>query len=205
MNTPLTAMRQRTKLWAAAIMAGGMLAIAPGVWMAAPVAAAHDSVVGGSIQTDEVLDELPNEITLEFSGIPKEGFNTIAVSNVDTGEVLFSGEPTLDGRNLTIEVPEGIETEPGQYQVGFSITSSDGHATRGSVPFSIAGEESAAGAQETAAGETVGSGDVNADETANEGGLEGPMKWIAAAGGVLALVAVVAVMIAKRRTLGEGQ
>lgn len=212
MNTPLTAIRLRSKAWAAAVMAGGMLAVAPGAWLAAPVAQAHDSVIGGSIETDEVVEALPDVITLEFSGIPQEGFNTIAVSNVDTGEVLFSAEPSLDGRNLSIEVPEGTEAGPGQYQVGFSITSSDGHATRGAVPFSIAGgEEAGSGAASAEDATANGSTDTAADSpgeteaSSTEDGLQGPMKWIAAAGGVLALIAVAAVMIAKRRTLGEGQ
>lgn len=96
-----------------------------------PAAFAHDSVIGGSVKDGDQLDEFPKEITLEFSGIPKEDFNTFAVTNVDTGEKVFSQEPKLHERDLTIETPADVHPGPGNYQVGFQITSSDGHATRG--------------------------------------------------------------------------
>ena len=64
-----------------------------------PAAFAHDSVIGGSVKDGDQLDEFPKEITLEFSGIPKEDFNTFAVTNADTGEKLFSQEPKLNERD----------------------------------------------------------------------------------------------------------
>ena len=73
-----------------------------------PAAFAHDSVIGGSVKDGDQLDEFPKEITLEFSGIPKEDFNTFAVTNADTGEKLFSQEPKLHERDLTIETPADV-------------------------------------------------------------------------------------------------
>ena len=91
--------------------------------LSAPMAVAHDSVIGGNVVSDTPLEEFPREITLEFSGIPKDTFNTFAVSDQDSGEVLFDAEPTINGRNLTVEVPEDIDPGDGDYQVGFRITS----------------------------------------------------------------------------------
>lgn len=60
------------------------------------------------------------------------------MSDKTSGDVLFDATPTIDGRNLTVEVPQDVEPGDGDYQVGFRITSSDGHSTLGSVPFSVA-------------------------------------------------------------------
>ena len=87
-----------------------------------PAALAHDSVIGGSVKDGDQLDEFPKEITLEFSGIPKEDFNTFAVTNADTGEKLFSQEPKLHERDLTIETPADVHPGPGNYQVGFQLS-----------------------------------------------------------------------------------
>lgn len=161
-----------------------------------PAAFAHDSVIGGSVKDGDLLDEFPKEITLEFSGIPKEDFNTFAVTNADTGEKLFSQEPQLHERDLTIETPEGVNPGPGNYQVGFQITSSDGHATRGGVEFSVKGD----GAENPEAGES--------DATDQEGteGLPMSLKIILGVGGFLAIAAVVALFIGKSRRIdSEGE
>lgn len=161
-----------------------------------PAAFAHDSVIGGSVKDGDQLDEFPKEITLEFSGIPKEDFNTFAVTNADTGEKLFSQEPQLHQRDLTIETPEGVNPGPGNYQVGFQITSSDGHATRGGVEFSVKGD----GAENTEAGESDATG-----QEATEG-LPMSLKIILGVGGVLAIAAVVALFIGKSRRIdSEGE
>ena len=161
-----------------------------------PAAFAHDSVIGGSVKDGDQLDEFPKEITLEFSGIPKEDFNTFAVTNADTGEKLFSQEPQLHERDLTIETPEGVNPGPGNYQVGFQITSSDGHATRGGVEFSVKGD----GAENPEAGESDAT-----DQEATEG-LPMSLKIILGVGGVLAIAAVVALFIGKSRRIdSEGE
>lgn len=105
--------------------------------MLAPAALAHDSVIDAEPGIDASVEAFPRTITLVFSGEPRPNFNRIAVSNATTQEVLFSGEPALDGRIVSIEVPAGIDPGPGEYVVGFQITSSDGHATRGKTTFRV--------------------------------------------------------------------
>lgn len=114
----------------AAVIAAAGLALA-----GAPAAMAHDSVIDATPGIEETVTEFPTELLLVFSGIPKDGFNTIALSRIDTNEVLFSGEPTVDRQNVSIDVPEGLDPEPGEYRIGFQITSSDGHATKGMTQF----------------------------------------------------------------------
>ena len=166
----------------------------------APMAVAHDSVIGGNVVSDTPLEEFPREITLEFSGVPKDTFNTFAVSDQDSGEVLFDAEPTINGRNLTVEVPEDIDPGDGDYQVGFRITSSDGHPTPGSVEFSVASSADAAGASSAgSAGEVDNNDSQEGDTDASLSALSGPAKWIVGLGAVLVVVAMVFVFGAKTR------
>lgn len=107
-----------------------------------PAANAHDVVMKANPADKSTVAEFPREIKLEFSGIPKDSFNTIALSNQDTGEVLFTESPKLDQQWVTVQVPDSVQPGPGKYKVGFQITSSDGHATRGMTTFEVAGNGS---------------------------------------------------------------
>ena len=175
--------------------------------MSAPLALAHDSVVGGNVVSDAPLEEFPREITLEFSGIPKDTFNTFAVSDQDSGEVLFDGTPTIDGRDLTVEVPQDVQPGAGDYQVGFRITSSDGHSTVGSVEFSVADGADTDGAADSTGTEGTGANAADMDASNSDGALDSlptAAKWIIGIGAVLVIAAVVVAFGAKtRRANGE--
>ncbi|KQB85450.1 copper resistance CopC family protein [Corynebacterium oculi] len=152
-------------------------------------ARAHDSVIAATPEDGGTVEEFPRGIVLTFSGIPKDTFNTLAVSNTETNEVLFSQEPTLDGQDVSVTVPEDVNPGPGQYTVGFQITSSDGHATRGKTTFSVAGGDAEAGA----------SASEENEQEENSSLLSGPLAWIVGALGVLAMAAVVVVAVARQR------
>ncbi len=178
-------------LTAGALVAGLGLSSA----LLAPVASAHDTAIGGSITEGDVLDEFPEEITIEFSAIPRDGFNNFAVTDQATGEVLFSEEPEINERELTITTPEDQDPGDGDYMLGFQITSSDGHATRGGISFSVeSGEETANGAAVDSEG-----AETPAEAAEEAEGMSTWMKWALAGVGVLAVIAVLAVMLAKRR------
>lgn len=121
--------------------ASGVIVVAPIVTPCAvgPHAIAHDVVLEAIPAMDSTVDEFPRHIQLTFSGVPKPSYNTVAISRSDTKEVLFSGQPTLDGRLVSIDIPDDLDPGPGDYIIGFQITSSDGHATRGMTKFSVAG------------------------------------------------------------------
>ena len=121
MGTSVTSTNIKRRL--AAVLLGCFCAITT------TVAHAHDAVVGGSPADGEVLASAPTTVTLEFSGEPKQGFNTMAISN-SKGDVLVTGEPTVDGRNVTLAIPKTTTLTPDEYTIGFQITSSDGHSTR---------------------------------------------------------------------------
>ncbi|WP_273367281.1 copper resistance CopC family protein [Corynebacterium massiliense] len=170
--------------------------------VAAPLASAHDVVVGGSVEEGKTYDEFPDTITLEFSAIPRDGFNTFAVQDKGSGETLFDAEPTIDGRNLTIDTPDDVHPGDGEYQVGYQITSSDGHATRGGVSFAVegSGEGDTADGSATAdrsAGENSAA-DANEDADAAES-TNSALPWIVGVGAILAAGAVVVLLLGKQR------
>ena len=155
------------------------------------VAYAHDAVVGGSPADGEVLASAPTTVTLEFSGEPKQGFNTMAISN-SKGDVLVTGEPTVDGRNVTLAIPETTTLTPDEYTIGFQITSSDGHSTRGKTTFTIAGERVAS----SAASDTATT-DAPTDPTAEL--MAGPWGKVAGGVGILLVLAKIVMILARNR------
>lgn len=155
------------------------------------VAYAHDAVVGGSPADGEVLASAPTTVTLEFSGEPKQGFNTMAISN-SKGDVLVTGEPTVDGRNVTFAIPETTKLTPDEYTIGFQITSSDGHSTRGKTTFTIAGERVASSAASNTA-----TTDAPTDPTAEL--MAGPWGKVAGGVGILLVLAMIIMILARNR------
>ena len=118
----------------------GAAAIVAGVFVGAPFACAHDSVIGSNPENGGVIAQFPDSIKLEFSGELEQGFNTVALSRDNNGstEVLYSGEPVLDGRDVILPLPADLDPQPGDYKVGFQIISSDGHSTKGMTSFTYA-------------------------------------------------------------------
>lgn len=189
-----TIRRNAAVLATAGVLAAGAVAAPVVTTAGAPTAYAHDSVIHSEPPNGGTVNEFPRVIHLVFSGEPKPNFNTVAVSDQATKEILFTQEPELDGRNVVVEVPENINPGPGSYLVGFQITSSDGHSTRGMVTFAVSDGHSVA----------PGPG-AEQDPTAGEDSTGGAPVWAYVAGGVLAalIIAVVAgVAVAKKKEEG---
>lgn len=188
----------------ATVVAVGALTV-----VATPVALAHDSVIGGNPADGEVVEEFPRRIELEFSGLPQEGFSTVAITDQGSGDLLFSGEPTIDGRLVTLDLPAGVSGGPGDYTVGFQILSSDGHATRSATTFTVAGDAQTAA---TTTGATTGADAQPGEETtAAENTAEedtsvvsNPIVLILAGLALIGVIAAVLVLILRGRNTPTG-
>ncbi|AGN19397.1 hypothetical protein J433_03275 [Corynebacterium glutamicum MT] len=185
------------------VAAAGVLGVGAMSMLVAPQAAAHDVVVDSNPENGSVVDEFPETIELEFSGIPQDLFTTVALSNADSGEVLTSGTPQLDGQHLSYEVPSDVQTGAGNYILGFQITSSDGHATKGSISFEVTGsaemttETTTESAATTDTSETT---EAETTETADEtSGIPAPWNWVLSIVAVLVVASAIVMMIAKNR------
>ncbi|MDU0477841.1 copper resistance protein CopC [Staphylococcus chromogenes] len=180
---------------AIAVLAGVLLSVS------APMAAAHDVVINSNPADKSTVTEFPRDIVLEFSGAPKDNFNTVAVSNEATGQVLFSETPKLDGRKISVAVPENVTPGAGSYKIGFQITSSDGHATRGMTTFKVAGDSAQTG-ESAPAGTASTSNDSDSVVLSSES-PHSPNTYLAVGIGIIVAVigalAGIVLLIAKKR------
>ena len=179
----------------AAFTRGGAVAAAAATatLVAAAPAFAHDSVIGSDPEDKSVVSEFPDAVTLEFSGEIQDGFNTVALSREVNGqsEVVYSGEPEIDGRFVTLDFPADLDAQAGDYKVGYQIVSSDGHSTKGMTSFSFnpSGEATA---------------DASKDPVVDAAdGMSTTMKVLLALAGVLVVAGAGFGALAKSRRISE--
>lgn len=155
--------------------AGGLIVslilVVVGVVASSPQAWAHDSVVSSSPEDGSTVSEFPHDIQLTMSGNPRDNFNTVAVSNKSSGKVVAKGTPTITGNVISFSVPKDVDISPGTYVVGFQITSSDGHSTRGSISFTYSGDSH----KEESAGKPASEG-KSEENTDDSGGPSAPSE-----------------------------
>lgn len=186
----------RGRRFASGVAAAAMLGMA-----ATPAAFAHDSVIGGNPENGAVIQTFPTELVLEFSGEPKEGFNTFALSRVTDGaaDVLFSGEPAVEGRLVSLDLPAGLDTKPGEYRIGFQIISSDGHATKGMTTFTY---DPNGTAHTQAAGATTGAAPADAVAESEDDSQAG-VRLILLIIGVIAVAGAGLAAVSRRNRGGD--
>lgn len=186
---------------AAPVLAAAMISapvfLGAGATGGLPVASAHDAMVGATPEPDSTVSEAPTSIELEFSGIPQDNFNTVALSR--GGDVVHTGEPTVNGRMLTLDIPDDVDMEDGTYTVGYQITSSDGHATRGDYTFNL-GEASATGTSE----DSTASDSSDASDETQDDGLPGWVITLGSIAGVIVVLGALVVAIARFRSMPSG-
>lgn len=181
-------------------LAGAAAALGAAVLLTgSPVASAHDAVISASPGDGATVQEFPREVKLEFSGMPKPQFNTMAVVNQDTGEEVFSGNPKLEKQFISMETPADKHPGPGKYTIGYQITSSDGHATRGNTTFVVAGGQGEQGSNPAPGGSESPKGQSDPSQTndgsdahSNEGSHLVPFL----VGGLVLLGVAVAIVVA---------
>jgi len=174
--------RLRLRLLAAAAFVIGLLTIG----ISAP-AFAHDELLGAEPADGAVLETLPAELTLTFSGVllPGEGATEFAVTD-SAGTDLTAGEPVLDGVRVTQPLTGSAS---GTISVAWRVVSSDGHPISGEYSF-VVGEAGATSPASPAPGSP-------ADDAAELLPL-----WIGV-GAIVAVGLVVIVLVSRRRPSRE--
>ncbi|QLD12839.1 copper resistance CopC family protein [Microbacterium oleivorans] len=182
-------MSQRTPSSRPRLLAIAGLLLGLAATAAASPAFAHDELVASDPAADSTVAELPDELTLTFSGvlIDETGVNAISATDA-AGAELAEGTPQLDGTRITQPL---VGDSQGTITVRWRVVSSDGHPVSGEYSF-VAGDP----AQAPSAAPDA------APETTDGEGLP-PAFWVvvsvAAAGGVTALIAAL-VAASRRRT-----
>jgi copper resistance protein C len=218
--TPYASAVLRLGVAALAAMSLGAVASAP--------AHAHDTLIASTPEADQVLEESPDEVVLEFSG---GGLTTgDAITNeilvLDSDEEDWASEEPADveGSIMRTDLPEPLPN--GEYEVRYRVVYSDGHDEELGFAFEVdapltegeddaaLGEPDEAEAPEeptetadagTAEAEPAPTEEIEDDATLNateaedeSGQWGGPQFWVALAA-ALAGVAAVAWFAARRR------
>lgn len=112
--------------------------VAVAVFGAPPAPAqAHDTLVSSDPAPDSVLDSVPTEVTLTFSGeiVGDGGANAIVVTDASGAEV-NGGELTVNGETVT--QPLSPDAGGGTFGVVWRVVSSDGHPISGEFMYQVA-------------------------------------------------------------------
>lgn len=165
---------------------------------------AHDALVGSDPADGASLETAPEVITLSFSGEPIDIAPQIILRQ--NNETVAELSPELDGFDVHADVPD---LAGGEYQIAYSIVSSDGHRIEGFTTFTLAdGSEQDASASEPASDQPeptsdAGSGEPAEDQSptqAENSEDNGAVTWIRL-GGIIVVILGLGVIV--RRKLRE--
>lgn len=154
------------------IIAAGVAAVALAVGPLSVPASAHDELVGTEPSAGAVLEEAPAEITLSFSGeVSDIGAEVVVTGGLDD---ILEGGPQVRGPDVIQAV--STDTPPGDYEVVWRVTSSDGHPISGAFDYTVDDAGIAAqegdGAATSATGEPDEAQTTSGPETSSDGDQE---------------------------------
>ncbi|MEO3775484.1 copper resistance protein CopC [Micromonospora sp. B11E3] len=193
-----------------------VLGVALGASLALPAtpAAAHNSLTGSDPKDGARIAAAPEKIELRFLAKPDPNTTKITVTGPDNVPAL-EGTPAFSGNRVSVPFAPGAA---GLYIVGYQLASSDGHPVKGEVRFTLttgtpaqppssgpAQPPSSGPAQPTAAPTDAPSSpvasltSVPAVTPAAAEGDDGGAGWLWALGGVVALAALAAGFLLRRR------
>lgn len=159
---------------------------------------AHASLTGVNPESGSVLTETPEKVVFTFNEVLKEpGF--AAVSH--DGKEVTDWSVSLDAERLIVSPPANSTVPAGEYVISFRVVSADGHPIKGSTDFTIQAEESAAThSPEPTPEAPVVDSEIESDEPGGFAALlRAPWLW----GGIVIVVAVVAVALLRRSTRSD--
>ncbi|MFW0185527.1 copper resistance CopC family protein [Rothia sp. CCM 9418] len=174
-------------LYALLVLGLSALAITP--------AQAHDQLISTVPADGETLNQLPDKITLKYSGniLDVDGANQVRVTT-STGESIASESPEISGKDVSTTLL-GDKKANETYTVTWRVVSEDGHPIQGKYEF-VVGE----GAPKTSATEATATHEASTEkQDAPETSLIEKNKGITFSLATLATVAAVIVLLLKKR------
>ena len=174
------------------------------LFAAAPPAAAHDQIVSSSPEAGGTVSEVPEQISLTFSGEILTDFSAVIVEVVaPDGQNIASGEPIIDGTTVTQPVQPG---QAGLFTVRWRVVSSDGHPISSehqytvetlTVPTSAPAPEATEGQTPDSSPTATPAGDVHNGPSG--GGEVFPLLAVVGGAVVLGGALIVVLMVARER------
>jgi methionine-rich copper-binding protein CopC len=106
------------------------------LFLAAPTAYAHSELVSSNPAAASNIQELPQQIELEFNEdlLNLGSGNSVSVIS-PSGEDLGMGETSTDGATITRLL--NTTSELGSFKVSYRVASADGHVLNGSYTFNL--------------------------------------------------------------------
>jgi len=115
-------------------VAGALIAVGL-LFAAAPPAAAHDQIVSSSPEAGGTVSEVPDQISLTFSGEILADFSAVIVEVIAAdGQNIATGDPIIDGTTVTQAVQPG---QVGVFTVRWRVVSSDGHPISNEYQYTV--------------------------------------------------------------------
>jgi methionine-rich copper-binding protein CopC len=104
--------------------------------LATPAAIAHSELVSSNPSASTSIQELPQQIELEFNEelLNLGSGNSISIMS-PSGEDLGMGETSTDGSRITRLL--NTTSELGSFEVKYRVASADGHVLQGSYSFNL--------------------------------------------------------------------
>lgn len=133
LRTPrMSGTRRRLRLLSA--VTGVLIAVGL-LFAAAPPAAAHDQIVSSSPEAAGTVSEVPEQISLTFSGEILADFSAVIVEVIAAdGQNIATGDPIVDGTTVTQAVQPG---QVGVFTVRWRVVSSDGHPISNEYQYTV--------------------------------------------------------------------
>lgn len=194
-----------------ALLLGLLVALLPAL-----PAQAHDRLTSSDPTSGASLESAPKEIELTFSADVQDVGGSVELVDGD-GKAVSTGSPVTEGSTVTTAVEDDLAA--GDYTVRWRVVSSDGHAISGVIDFTVEGDAAAsssssespsAGASATAtesadasSSDEASTGQDGADASDSAEEDSGPsvtVLLLGAAGVVIVLAAVAALIRSRRRT-----
>lgn len=118
---------------------GGVVAsMVAGVLLFVGPVTAHEDLVGSEPQADAVLATAPDEVSLTFTGELTPDGSSFEVTDA-TGQTVGTGTLDLEVAERNVLRGAVAISEPGRFEVHWTITGLDGHPITGELGFTVGG------------------------------------------------------------------
>ncbi|MCS3494299.1 methionine-rich copper-binding protein CopC [Arthrobacter sp. JUb119] len=162
-----------------AVLAFSLLAFAGSIG----AANAHDQLIGSTPEAGATIQEVPEDITLEFSGVLQSlsGVDSTVVSLTLDGEKIDTEAKT---KGTKVTVTPAKELGNGEYQLAYRVVSSDGHPIENKIGFSVDAPQAAptlvSSSAPAAPSDSAGSADLDpgANPVQDLGSSMSPVVWV---------------------------
>ncbi|MGO1183789.1 MAG: copper resistance CopC family protein [Micrococcaceae bacterium] len=161
--------------------------------------AAHDTLLSASPEADDVLEQSPETITLEFSGTGLITGETIPNTIVlrDANGANWEGETVVEGSTMSTELPEPLPN--GEFDVAYRVVYSDGHTEEHSYRFEVADPDVT---DEIVSETSEHMEDRSADTT--EDASSSTLGWVLGIGVTAAVCAGLILLVMRRQVSASG-